>query len=131
MASTITGKVYSIGDTISIPSKNGGQPFQKREVVLDATRFDPYTGERDKFENFPMFEFSGDKCSELDKCNEGDVVTISFIIQGSFYKSQDGSEKNFTRVRGYSVEVKQFANQTTAPIQDVPVPAKDDDNLPF
>lgn len=131
MALTITGKVYSMGDTISIPSKNGGQPFQKREVVLDATRFDPYTGERDKFENFPMFEFSGDKCSELDKCNEGDVVTISFTIQGSFYKSQDGSEKNFTRVRGYSVEVKQFANQTTAPIQDVPVPTKDDDNLPF
>lgn len=117
MALTITGKVYSIGNTVSIASKNGGQPFLKREVVLDCTRFDPYTGERDKFENFPQLEFGGDKCSELDKCKVGDVVTISFDLNGSFYKGQDGIERNFTRVKGYKVELKQGYNQ---PSQDKP-----------
>ena len=138
MALTITGKVNSIGNTISIASKNGGQPFLKREVVLDCTRFDPYTGERDKFENFPQFEFSGEKCTELDKCKVGDVVTISFDLYGSFYKAQDGSEKNFTRVRGYKVELKQ--GHTQSKVENVPISRqetkheesnKEDYNLPF
>ena len=138
MALTITGKVNSIGNTISIASKNGGQLFLKREVVLDCTRFDPYTGERDKFENFPQFEFSGEKCTELDKCKVGDVVTISFDLHGSFYKVQDGSEKNFTRVRGYKVELKQ--GYTQSKVENEPTSRqetkheesnKEDDNLPF
>lgn len=136
MALTITGKVHSVGSTQSIASKNGGQPFLKREIVLDATRFDPYTGERDKFENFPQFEFSGEKCSTLDKCNVGDVVTISFTLQGSFYKGQDGIERNFTRIRGYEIEVKQTANtqkevQSEKFQKDDSVNQKEKDDLPF
>ena len=137
MALTITGKVYSVGDTVSIVSKNGGQPFLKREVVLDCTRFDPYTGERDKFENFPQFEFGGDKCSELDKCKVGDVVTISFDLSGSFYKGQDGVERNFTRIRGYKVEIKQGYSQpkTEQPASITKEGKKEDekpnDDLPF
>lgn len=128
MALTITGKVHSVGNTQSIASKNGGQPFLKREIVLDATRFDPYTGERDKFENFPQFEFSGEKCSELDKCKVGDVVTISFTLQGSFYKGQDGVERNFTRIRGYEIEVKQSSN-TKKEIQSENQIHQKDDNV--
>lgn len=128
MALTITGKVHSVGNTQSIASKNGGQPFLKREIVLDATRFDPYTGERDKFENFPQFEFSGEKCSELDKCKVGDVVTISFTLQGSFYKGQDDVERNFTRIRGYEIEVKQSSN-TKKEIQSENQIHQKDDNV--
>ena len=138
MALTITGKVHSVGNTQSIASKNGGQPFLKREIVLDATRFDPYTGERDKFENFPQFEFSGEKCSELDKCKVGDVVTISFTLQGSFYKGQDGIERNFTRVRGYEIEVKQTSNaqkevhsENHASQKDNNVQQEENNDLPF
>lgn len=106
MALQVTGKVYSVGQTVSIPAKNG-QPFLKRELVLDITRFDPYTGERSQYENFPMFEFSGDKCKELDGLKTGQVVTVSFELQGAFFKGQDGKDKNFTRVRAYKVEVRQ------------------------
>lgn len=138
MALTITGKVHSVGNTQSIASKNGGQPFLKREIVLDATRFDPYTGERDKFENFPQFEFSGEKCSELDKCKVGDVVTISFTLQGSFYKGQDGIERNFTRIRGYEIEVKQTSSNKKEVESEHQIHQKDDnvkqeekEDLPF
>lgn len=114
MANTITGRVYSVGQTQAIPTKNGGQPFYKRELVLDATRYDQYTGEKG-FENYPMFEFSGDKCKDLDGLQVGAVVTVSFDLQGSFFDAQDGTKKNFTRVRGYKIEVKSASVQAPMP----------------
>lgn len=103
MALKVIGKVHSVGQTQQIASKNGGQPFLKREIVLDATRYDGLTGERG-YDNFPMFEFSGDKCAELDAFKRGDVVEVSFELQGSFYKDKDNVERNFTRVRAYRIE---------------------------
>ena len=103
MALKVIGKVHSVGQTQQIASKNGGQPFLKREIILDATRYDGLTGERG-YDNFPMFEFSGDKCAELDAFKRGDVVEVSFELQGSFYKDKDGVERNFTRVRAYKIE---------------------------
>lgn len=142
MANTITGRIYGISPVMSIPSKNGGQPFLKREIIIDATRYDPYTGERDKYDNYPCVEFSGDKCKELDAYGVGDVVTISFVLQGSFFDGQDGKRKNFTSVRGYKIEAvgKSVANiqhqpqQVQQPQQQVqqpiyssaPPPGKDD-----
>ena len=122
MANTVTGKIFSIGSTQTIPSKNGGQPFYKRDIVLDATRFDPYTGERG-FENYPMFEFSGEKCKDLDGYQVGQVVTISFELQGSFFDASDGTKKNFTRVRGYKIEARAVANPQPQPkVQQQPAP---------
>lgn len=46
MANQITGRIIEIGQTVQIPSKNGGSSFTKREFILDATTYDPYTGER-------------------------------------------------------------------------------------
>lgn len=112
MANQMTGRVYGISPIQTIQTKSG-QPFVKREIILDVTRFDPYTGERDKYENFPMFEFMGDKCKELDACKVGDVVTISFDLQGSFFDGEDCKKRNFTRVRGYKLEVKGKAVQNT------------------
>lgn len=131
MALKMIGKVFSIGATQSIASKNGGQPFLKREIVLDATRFDGLTGERG-YDNYPMFEFGGEKCQELDGFKQGDVVEVFFEVQGSFYKDKDGVEKNFTRVRAYKIErfqtkrSQQHASQPApqaAPQQQPPMPS--------
>ena len=65
MANQITGRIIEIGQTVQIPSKNGGSSFTKREFILDATTYDPYTGERSEYENIIPLEFSGDKCTEL------------------------------------------------------------------
>lgn len=131
MALKVIGKVHSVGQTQQIASKNGGQPFLKREIVLDATRYDGLTGERG-YDNFPMFEFSGDKCAELDAFKRGDVVEVSFELQGSFYKDKDNVERNFTRVRAYRIEpyaVKSKpapqpqAQQTQTAYQQPPMPS--------
>ncbi len=100
MTNQITGRITEIGQTVQIPSKNGGSSFTKREFILDATTYDPYTGERSEYENVIPLEFSGDKCAELDRFNQGDVVTVSFVLQGRSWTNQDGELK---RMGIYSV----------------------------
>ena len=104
MANQITVRVFSIGQTQSIQTKSGN-PFTKREIVLDASKYDMYTGEKG-FENYPMFEFIGEKCKDLDGYQVGQVVTISFDLQGGFYDDKDGVKKNITKVRGYKIEAR-------------------------
>ena len=101
MANQITGRITEIGQIVQIPSKNGGSPFTKREFILDATTYDPYTGERSEYENIIPLEFSGDKCAELDRFNQGDVVTISFVLQGRSWTNLDGEFKRMASIRCY------------------------------
>lgn len=114
MANQVIGRVFQIGNTESIKSKDGSKTYYKRELVLDATRFDGMTGERG-FDNFPSFEFSGDKCSELDQFNVGEIVTVTFDLQGTKYK-KDGQTRFFNRVRGYKIE-RRLVQQPQTPKQ--------------
>lgn len=133
MANQVIGRIYQIGNTEPIQSKDGNKTFYKRELVLDATRFDGFTGERG-FDNFPTFEFSGDRCSELDNFKVGDIVTVSFDLQGTKYE-KDGQTKFFTRVRGYKVErrqVQQPAQQSAPQYQPQYEPQEErQSDLPF
>ncbi len=118
MANQITGRITEIGQIVQIPSKNGGSPFTKREFILDATTYDPYTGERSEYENIIPLEFSGDKCAELDRFNQGDVVTISFALQGRSWTNLDGELKRMASIRCYKIEVCGGVSQ---PPQNAPV----------
>jgi hypothetical protein len=115
MANTLTGKIIYIYPSQQIPSKDGTKTIIKRGLVIDCTRFDPYTGERG-FENTPMLEFIGDRCAELDRYQIGQIVTISFDVQGTRYRNKDGVEQIFTRVQPYRIEPK-LAQQPSVPIQ--------------
>lgn len=121
MANQITGKILYIYPTQQIMTKDG-KPFQRRSLVLDITRFDPYTGERG-FENTPMLDFAGDQCQELDKFTIGQVVTVSFDVQGSRYRNADGKEQIFTRIRPYRIELRRLKaeQQVQQPVQQQPV----------
>jgi hypothetical protein len=105
MANTITGRVLEIGLTEQVPNPRGKE-FLKRDLLLDCTRYDPYTGERAQFENIPLLEFGGEKgVAELENVKIGDIVTISFDITGTSYE-KNGEIKHFTRIRPYKVEVR-------------------------
>lgn len=122
MANTLTGKILYIYPTQQIPSKDGSKTYSKRGIVIDATRFDSYTGERG-FENTPLLEFSGDRCSELDKFQVGQIVTISFDVQGTRYRNKDGLEQIFTRVQPYRIEARQTQQAAAQPtVQSSPQP---------
>lgn len=117
MANQITGKILYIYPPQQITTKDGSKTIVKRGVVLDCTRYDPYTGERG-FENTPLMEFFGDKCAELDNFQIGQVVTVLFDLQGSKYAGDDGRSKIFTSVRPYKIELKQVqAGQSNQPVQ--------------
>lgn len=141
MALQITGKVEVIGQTVQIASKNGGNPFSKRELVLTCNRFDPYTGEIVS-ENHPKFEFSGSRCEKLDHFKEGEMVTVDFVLQGNWIEGQDGMKKNITNVVGYNITPYQRQGQQTEhpthpspsaePMQmQAPPPLPPIDKLPF
>lgn len=120
MANTITGRIHKITPTKAIVSDKTGNTYHKREIILDASRFDQYTGEK-KFDNFLMLEFGGEEtCRQLDGYKDGELVTISFDLNGREYTDkQTGEVKYFTSVRGYKIEragqQQQPMAQATAP----------------
>lgn len=129
MANTIIGKVLVIGRTEEIPSKNGGQPFLKRTLVLDCSRYDQYTGQ--KFENYPQLEFVSKNTAILDNFNVGDVVEVSFALQGRSYE-KDGVQKYFTSIVGYKVEpYNTQQSQQNAPQAPQNAPQAEQSNQPF
>ena len=147
MANSMTGKIHAILPTETIVSKKDStRSFKKRTIVLDCTRFDQYTGERG-FENYPSFEFSGDKCGLLDNYQLGQIVTITFDLQGSKFTDSNGKDRWFTSIRGYKIEIKGQTQQpisTPTPIEQVaqqlqnhglidsmPNANNDNDPLPF
>lgn len=115
----ITGRVIALSAVQEIPSREAGKPaMKKRELYLDMTMYDPYTGERSDRENKPLLEFGGDKVLEkLAALNlqKDDVVTVSFAIQGTPYKDQQtGKMKVFTAIRCYDIDVVRKAGQLVA-----------------
>lgn len=130
MANQIIGKVFQIGDTKEIKSKDGSKTYYRRELVLDATRFDGLTGQRG-YDNFPSIEFNGDNCHLLDQLKMGDVVTVSFDLQGTKYE-KDGQTRFFTSIRGYKVEPKQvYQPQYQQPTPPAYQPPQVEDDTPF
>lgn len=142
MPNQITGRLLAIGQTVQISTKSGNQ-FNKREFLLDATTFDPYTGERSQYENILPLEVSEDKCSDLDRFQVGDVVTVSFALQGRQWQTQDGELKRMTSIRCYKLEKRSSSTQAEvrhstpqpAPPQTFPPPVDEagipKDDLPF
>ena len=116
MTNKITGRILSISNTVQIQSKNSGATFTKREFLLDATT---YTKERSEYENIIPLEFSGDKCTELDRFKTGDVVTVSFVLQGRSWSTQDGELKRMVSIRCYKIEARGGVSQSpqTASVQ--------------
>lgn len=119
MENTITGKILLIGQTEVIPVPNSQTPFYKRELVLDASRFDQYSGK--KFENYPKFEFTGNNCSILDQFPVGSLVTVSFVLSGR-KAEKDGQISFFTNVTGYKIEAYSRNGYQPQPAQPQPIP---------
>lgn len=116
MANQKAGVVIAIEQPHTITASSGKQ-YAKRGLYVDCTPYSPLTGERSEFENKIMFDFIGDKVSLLDNVQPGQVVIVTFDIQGSEVKGQDGKVKYFTHVRPYKLEVRQVQQPTPQPMQ--------------
>lgn len=127
MVYNIKAKIYKIGEVQSIPSQNGGEPFRKRSIVLDASRFDPYTGEKSG-DNYVVVEFTGKRVDELDKYAVGDLANVSFVLQGRKYTdSTTQEERFFTSVIGIGIEMAQMGRKQQVSTPEPPI----SENAPF
>lgn len=114
MANTKSGVVLAVGQPQQLKSKEG-KVFNKRSLYVDCTTFDPYTGQRSQYENKILFDFMESKMSLLDNIQVGQVVTVSFDLQGSELTGQDGQVKYFVHVRPYKIDVRQVQQPNNQP----------------
>ena len=105
----MTGRILVIGEKESIPSKSSDKTFNKRVLVLNCSR--SYYGE--DYENFPSFEFTGKHIDDPLAFKVGDIVTVSFVIQGNRYKKGNEPEKFFNTIAGYKIEAYTRTGSTT------------------
>lgn len=105
MANTVRGKILAIEPIQTIPSKKGGNPYETRRLLLDATRFDALTGERGQ-ENFLMFDFGGERNIHVpDNFKRGDIVEVYFRLRGNKYTKQGETKPSyFLHAEGYKIE---------------------------
>lgn len=125
---TKSGVVLAVGQPQQITSKSG-KTFAKRTLYLDCTTFDPYTGQRSQYENKLLFEFMESKTALLDNIKPGQVVTVSFDLQGTEITDQTGQTKNYIHVRPFGIEVRQV-QQAPQP-QPTSQPQETDNDMPF
>lgn len=116
MAFQISGIIQHIGNTESIPYQD--KVFKKRELVLDCSYRNQFTGQIERA-NYLKFEFTGNHVDDLNGFNMGDIVTVSFSLNGS-RSEKDGQVRYFTNVQGYKIEkyqssynLQQGGNQPT------------------
>lgn len=87
--------VYEISQEIVIQSKNGGQPFKKRELILD----DSWVGKDGKTNvSLVSIEFSGEKMAQLNYIQPGMRVNVEALISG-----RESNGRVFNTVKGMSV----------------------------
>lgn len=120
MAYKIKGRVMIITPTQSFAAKSGNS-YQSRYVVIQAIRYDQYTGQPTVDpENTPKFTFFNKQCETLDNIKVGDIVTVNFDIQGKSF-DKDSKKEYFTEVRPFRVDIDSAsANQTQQPNGQTP-----------
>lgn len=132
MPNTIRGKVTWLGG-VEESHGSDGNVIRKRRMILDCTRHDPYTGERSRYENTPMLEFSGDRgLKEAERASVGDMVVIAFEVTGRKYTNREGKESYFTGIRPYGLVVtKTAATPAAGTMRGGAHDEEEDDGLPW
>ena len=121
MPNQVTGRLAAIDRAETITLKNG-TPFQKREFMLNTATYDPHTGQPSQYDNMLRLELTGERCADLDRFRAGDVVTVSFTLQGRSWQGTDGQVRHMVSVRCYKIEP--YRQQAPQPAQPAPQPVQ-------
>ena len=97
--------VHLVTPVVEIESRTGGQPFYKRELIID----DSWDKDGKHYPNFVSIEFTGDKMAQLDSIYPGMRVHVDGLLSGREYNN-----RIYNSVRGQSVSPYQ-AQQPSAP----------------
>lgn len=103
--------VHSVTPVMEIESRNGGQPFLKRELIID----DSWDKDGKRYYSFVSIEFSGDRMAQLNTICPGMRVTVDGLLSGREYNN-----RFYNSVRGQSVTPCQAQQQYTPAPAPVP-----------
>ena len=115
----IIGKLKRITEIENVLTKSGNT-FAKRNVILDCSRVDEWTG--DVYTNILCFEIPPAKVNDYDKYKhlEGNVVKVRFALNGRENVNGMGESKFFITARCIELVPQQPVQQyTEQPVQQV------------
>lgn len=113
MANQLTGIIKSISPVENITAKSG-KTYQKQTLLLDCTRHDTLTGERDRVDNLVPFEFLDDRTRDLSGLVPGQILTVSFSVQSRPWQTREGETRYQITLRPYKVETRPLTQQPYA-----------------
>lgn len=101
MAMTLKARIHRI---MPVESREyNDKTFYNQKVIFNATRYDQFSGE--EYPNFPSVDFVGRAIETIQQLSVGDLVEVSFGLDGRFYKDKKtGEERHFTSVKGFKIE---------------------------
>ena len=86
------GKLHTVFETKQITER-----FQKREFVVELA-------DNPKYPQLVLFQFTGDRCSNLDGYKAGDDVRVDFSLRGREWTSPKGEVKFFNSLDVWTIE---------------------------
>lgn len=117
----VSGTIKKIGETQEITNT-----FRKRELVVTT---------EEQYPQHLLLEFVQDKTELLNKYQVGDKVTVSINLRGREWQSPQGEIKYFNTIQGWRIEGQASGGSSdsgsSAGPEMPPMPAEDDDDLPF
>jgi hypothetical protein len=112
----LEGYIHSIKETVQVNDK-----FRKRDLIISY--------DQEGREQVIPFQVVQDRCDVLDSYTEGQLVEVTFKLNGRLWTSPQGEEKCFSTNEAVKVTIVGAA-ATAAPVAgQVSDPA--DDDLPF
>lgn len=106
----LIGKVIAISEEETIVSTEAGkEPFRKRKLFLDCTRYDQWTKEPVGPQSTPLLDFGGKVLATLNEMirnglKKDSVVSVKFQVVGRQVK-KDGKMSVFNDIRPYAIEL--------------------------
>lgn len=128
MSMEVTGKLYAVSETKQVSDR-----FSKREFVVELA-------DNPKYPQLVAFEFTNDRCADLDGYNIGDTVRVEFNLRGREWRSPSGEVKYFNTLNAWKLEsVGQRTEQRSArgtvsggpPVDQSVFGRSDDSDIPF
>lgn len=116
MSFEASGRLLKKFDIIQVSER-----FRKREFVLEIAD--------GKYPQTVMFQLTGDRCAELDKCEEGQTVEVEFALRGREWTSPKGEVKYFNTLDVWSVSAARGGSFDDRPLPEEPMDPSDD--VPF
>lgn len=96
------GRIYKILDTQQVT-----ETFKKREVILQT---ESTSKEGEAFTQLHGFQFTQNKCDDLDRFKVGEEVKISFNVRTN-ENIKNGVTRYFTSVNAWKIELVAIAQQ--------------------